>query len=326
MPEKKLSSDYLESDFTVQKEEAGMRADAYLALKAPFLSRTRLKQKIQQGQSLINGKKYSASKKVREGDMIRVIWREKDDRTPAPEPDILYEDNWILAVYKPAGLPVHPTGRKQSGTLIQGVHERYKAEIEKSLKEDDKEFYPRLINRLDLFTSGVVLIGKHKEPLLVFHEMIAERKIHKQYSALLIGELEKENGLIDFPLGIDDESEIRLKQKVREDGLPSQTRYEVAERLHGHTLVKTSPLTGRQHQIRVHFAYLGFPVWGDLVYIDESLFLRYIKNNCELDETMPHRHCLHAESVTFHHPFLDQEITINCEIPEDMEKIVSLYR
>jgi len=314
-------SDYIVSEFVVRKEHEGMRADAFLALKADFLSRTRIKQKIQNGESLLNGKPHSASKRLKRGDVLTVRWRSTDDRVPAPVPDVVYEDECFIAVNKPAGVPVHPTGRKQSGTLLQGVYARMREEIHAELLRGAGEFYPRLLNRLDLFTSGVVLVAKTKKAFVEVQKLQVRRKVHKRYVVLVEGRVDPPKGEITFPLGPDEESGIFIKQCVRDDGLPSCTRYEVIRYAGSCTLLHAWPVTGRQHQIRVHFAALGHPVWGDLIYKDEALFFRYYENDCST-EGLPPRHALHAEVLEFVHPFSGRRLSITAPLTPDMEEII----
>ncbi|MFC1582285.1 RluA family pseudouridine synthase [Planctomycetota bacterium] len=321
----KFLSDYLETEYRADKEETGMRADSFLAAHVGFFSRTRLKQKIQAGESLLNGRRHSASKRVREGDVFTVTWRKQDDRVPAPMSEILYEDEWLLAVMKPAGMAVHPTGRKQSGTLIQGIHEYFKENILESLQRDDSDFYPRLINRLDLFTSGIVLVAKHKEAFVAMQELQIRKEYDKRYLTLVEGRLEPEEGSFDWPLAKDEQSEIYVKQTVREDGLASVTHYHVREYLDGHTLAEARPVSGRQHQIRVHFARAGHPVWGDLIYKDEALFMKYLENDFNL-EGLPPRHALHAERMGFVHPFTGERLEIRAAVPEGLKAIIETIR
>lgn len=320
MNNSRLFSDYITSEFTAEKKHEGMRADVFLAAKADFLSRTRLKQKIQQGQSLLNGRRHSASKRVRKGDIFSVTWRRRDDRPPPPEPDILYEDTYLLAVNKPAGTAVHPTGRKQSGTIIQSVCQHYRDRILSSLENrDEKEFYPRLINRLDLFTSGIVLVAKHKDTFVKAQKLIAAGRITKRYTAVAEGLVKPAQGTVQLPLGRDEQSDIYIRQSVREDGLPSETRYHVIEWMDSCTLLHAWPVTGRQHQIRVHLAELGHPVCGDLIYKDEKLFKTYYRNGCST-EGLPARHALHAEQVDFTHPCTGEPVTVTAPVPADMKE------
>ena len=317
----------------VAREHAGLRADVYLALCLPFLARTRIRQKIQTGESLLNGRRYATSARLREGDEITIEWRGPVDGTPAPRLDILFEDEWILAVDKPAGIASHPMGRIQSGTAIQFARERDAAEIAAHLARGDAGFYPRLVNRLDVFTSGVVLVARTRHALRAMHKLVAERRLEKSYVALVEGLLAEEEGRIELAVGRDETSAVALKMAARADGLPSLTTYRVIRRLPRHTLVRAFPLTGRQHQIRVHFAAIGHPVWGDLLYKDERLFLRdldFVKGDGTLggipdgipDADLPARHLLHAEEVSFVHPGTGAAVRIHSPLPADFERIV----
>jgi RluA family pseudouridine synthase len=315
----------------VPPEHAGLRADVFLAMKAPFLSRTRIRQKIQQGESLLNGRRYASSARLQAGDRIELRWRPAgpgaaSSGAPAASPAILYEDEHLLALDKPAGMPVHPTGRKQAGTLVQAVHARYRSEIERSLARGDPGFYPSLVNRLDLFSSGIVLLAKRRDVLQAMHRRIAGGGVGKRYRVLVRGSVERDRGAIDLAIGRDEESRIGIRRRVRPDGLPCRSEYRVLERLAGHTLLHACPLTGRQHQLRVHFAAVGHPVWGDLIYVDERLFLRYYANGCRLDETLPPRQGLHAEWMAFTHPVTGQPVEIAAPLPDDLARILDALR
>jgi RluA family pseudouridine synthase len=302
---------------------AGMRAVAFLCRELPFLSRTRIRQKIQMGESLLNGRRYASSTRLKEGDEITLEWRGVPDRGPQPELEILYEDEYLLAVNKPAGIASHPMGRTQSGTVIQSARQLYAGNIRDSLNHGDGRFYPSLVNRLDTFTSGIVLIAKVRDALLALQDLTARALISKEYAACVEGRVAEDEGRITLPIGRDAASTVRVKMAARPDGLPSVTEYRVRRRLPAHTLLSAFPLTGRQHQIRVHLAALGHPVWGDLLYKDEELFLRYQRNAGVLDDSLPSRQCLHAERVTFIHPMTRTTVTITAPIPRDFLEILS---
>ncbi len=309
--------------FRVGPEQAGLRADLFLSLQAAFLSRTLLKRKIMRGEALVNGHRLSTSTRLRKGDLVEILYRPADDTSPAWKPEILFEDPHLLAVNKPAGVPVHPAGRKQAGTVIQAVRDRFREETARSLLRGDPGFYPCLVNRLDLFSSGVVLIAKHRQALLAMHRLIARGEVEKRYLVIVRGRLEPASGRFTDPIGRDAASRIELKRAVRADGLPAVTEYQTLEILNGYTLAAARPLTGRQHQIRVHFAARCHPVWGDLLYADESLFLRYLANGCRLDGSLPPRQGLHAERVRFQHPLDGIEVEVTAPPPEDFLRILA---
>ena len=312
----------------VEAIHAGLRAEAFLALKFPSLSRTRLKQKIMSGEARVNGHRLATSTLLREGDLLAVNWREEPG--PPVELQTLYEDEHLLAVNKPAGLPIHPAGRRLRGTLIQSVRQVFRLQIQRSLEAGDLGFYPSLVHRLDLFSSGVVLIAKDRGTLVAMHRLLAGGGVSKRYLALACGEVAppagSPRGRIEGPIGPDPSSRVRMRRCIRPDGLPAVTEYEVLERLRGHTLLAVYPLTGRQHQIRVHLASLGHPLWGDLIYQDESLFLRYAEAGFRLGPGLPPRHGLHAERVRFLHPAGGQELELTAPLPEDLARVIANLR
>ncbi|MFH1709331.1 MAG: RluA family pseudouridine synthase [Planctomycetota bacterium] len=325
MEEYKFLSDYLESEYTVRTEQAGMRADLFLAMNVEFFSRTRIKNKIQDGEITVNDRPLISSYRVKPGDVFKVTWRRVDDRPPPPPIDIVYDDAWFVAVNKPAAMPVHPSGRKQAGTLIQAVHAHFHDQIMASLATGEGDFYPRLVNRLDNFTSGVTLLAKGKKIFIAIQEVQVRREIDKRYLCLVEGRLEPSEGMIDLPIGKALNTLITVKQGVRPDGFPSVTHYKVREYLNGHTLVEAEPVTGRQHQLRVHFAHLGHPVWGDLIYKDEARFFKYYEQDFALDG-LPPRHGLHAEYLAFPHPFTRMRLEITAPPPADFTAIVDSLR
>jgi 23S rRNA pseudouridine1911/1915/1917 synthase len=319
---------------TVTAGQAGLRADVFLALRFPLLSRTRVRRKIQMGESLLNGRRFASSARLREGDEVAVFWRSSPVDAPPPAMAVLYEDEMLAAVDKPAGVPVHPAGGRQSFTLIQGARAVYRDRIQESLARGDPSFYPSLVHRIDTFTSGVVLIAKTREMLLKMHALAAAGGLGKEYLAVVEGIVEPDSGRIDMPIGLACGGRVRLRMEVRPDGRPAVTEYQVARRLAGHTLLRVRPLTGRTHQIRVHLAAAGHPLWGDLIYKDESLFLRYWENRRREenrgggedrpapDPSLPPRHLLHALRVSFIHPFSGRMMQIESPVPADFEDIV----
>jgi len=314
------------SHLRVPPELAGLRADAYLFRELPALSRRRIRQKIQMGESLLNGRRYSTATRLRAGDEISVTWRGVPQRGPCPDLEVLFEDGHLLAVNKPAGVASHQMGKHQSGTVVQFARLRFEAAIRDSLERGDMSFYPTLVNRLDVFTSGIVLIAKTRAMHRAMQALIARRLIVREYIALVEGWMDDDEGIIELPLGPDPTSGVRVKMACRADGRKSSTRYTVIERLPGHTLLRVRPLTGRQHQIRVHFAALGHPVAGDLLYKDETFFLAAQKAEGASEGITVPRHCLHARLAGFTHPVTGADVQIEAPVPADFQTVVDRIR
>jgi RluA family pseudouridine synthase len=319
------SSDHREaaSVLRVEPARAGMRADAFLFHQLPFVSRTRVRQKIQAGESLLNGHRFSTATRLRAGDEVRIWWRNEPREQPAAALSILFEDDHLLAADKPAGMAAHPMGGRQAGTLVQAVRERYRERTLARLEQGDASFYPTLVNRLDVPTSGIVLFALTRGIHKAMQAMSTARLIEKEYAALVEGVVDGERGLIDLPIGPCVDARVRLKMGCRTDGKESRTRWEVIERLPAHTLLRVFPLTGRQHQLRVHLAAIGHPIVGDLLYKDERLFLAALGGE---GAALPPRLCLHARRAAFDHPVGGGRVVIESVLPADFLTVLQELR
>jgi 23S rRNA pseudouridine1911/1915/1917 synthase len=306
----------------VAPPRAGMRTDAFLAHELPALSRTLIRQKVQTGEVLINGHRCSTATRVRAGDWLRISWRGAPVSGPLPEMPVLFEDEWLLAVDKPAGVASHPVGRRQHGTVVQWARARYAGLIRADLERGGREFYPTLVNRLDVFTSGIILLAKTRTAHAALQDIVTRRLVSKEYIALVEGVIAEDQGRMDSPIGLDPDSAVRVKRALRPDGLPSVTTYTVLRRLPGRTLISAFPITGRQHQIRVHCSGMGHPVCGDLLYRDERLFLLYLRGGGAPDGSLPARQLLHAARVSFTHPLTGARVVIESPLPEDFLAVV----
>jgi len=317
----------------VPPERAGLRADAFFCLAFPLLSRTRIRQKIQQGEATLNGRRFATSARLRAGDEITVAWRGPvpEERRDEEPPVILFEDEWFLAVDKSVGQASHPSGAIQSGTLIQQVRRHLLPATRARIAGGDRAAWPTLVGRLDRFTSGVVLVAKTAPALVAMQRLRAEGLVERRYLAVVEGILADDAGAIEAPLGPAERdpagagsgTTVALRMVVRPDGLPCVTAFRVLERGSGCTALHATARTGRQHQIRAHFASIGHPVAGDLIYRDEALFLRYWRNGCRLDESLPPRHLLHAERMAFDHPFTGVRLVIEAAVPDDFRAMAA---
>jgi RluA family pseudouridine synthase len=307
--------------YVVAAADAGTRADEYLEHRAPVPSRAFLRRTIQGGGARVNGHRMASSTRLREGDTVVVSWRTRDYEPAALGPRILYRDEHLLALDKPAGMLVHPVGRGAEATLIDVVREALRPVLAES-----NGLSPGLVNRLDQRTSGIVLVAWNPATLASLHRLIGGGGVEKKYVALVAGEMEADVGAVVAPIGKARASAVAIRRAVRGDGQEAVTLYAVRERLAGATLLDVRPLTGRQHQIRVHLAAVGHPVWGDLIYADEALFLRSHAADTGGGPPLPARHALHAAAVRFRHPVTGVVVEIESPIPPDFAWILQGLR
>jgi 23S rRNA pseudouridine1911/1915/1917 synthase len=308
-------------ELTVGLSWAGFRADVFLFHELPGVSRTRIRQKVQGGDALLNAHRFSTSTRLRTGDVVVVTWRGAPGPGGGPDLEVLYEDEHLLIVDKPAGVATHPAGGRQTATVVQFARRLLEGRIRASLERGDPSIYPTVVNRLDVHTSGIVVLALSRGVHRAMQAMAGAHRLEKEYIALVEGRVRDDQGLIDLPLGFSQSSAVRLKMACRPDGKESRTGYRVIERLPRHTLVRVFPQTGRQHQIRVHFAAIGHPVAGDLLYKDERLFLA-----AQEHPRLAARHALHAARVTFTHPSTAAVVDVQAGVPGDLAAMIEAAR
>jgi 23S rRNA pseudouridine1911/1915/1917 synthase len=307
-----VPDDALTSVFTVPPELAGHRLDRWFALELPRLTRTRAQRIVESWAFDAQGRQLRPSHRVRDGEVIVVFrprWEEPDAPRDVP---ILFRDDHMIAVDKPAGLPVHPSARYHQNTLTTVLSERYPGER------------LALAHRLDRETSGVLLAARTLPAERALKQSFAGRDVHKTYLAIVHGTVERDAFIVDAPLGLEG-GEVSVKMCVkpeRDGGAASLTRVEVRERLDGYTLVAAHPETGRQHQIRVHLAHAGHPIVGDKLYAHgDEVFLRCLDGPLD-DETaallMLSRHALHAHAIVFPHPETGVATRVESPLPDDL--------
>ena len=303
----------IEHAFVVEGECAGWRLDRFLKKKIPRLSRTRL-QRVIRGDCQVDGRPGKPSQVVAAGQTV-VFRRPAPNEPDAPrELPILLEDPAFYALDKPAGIAMHPTAKFHHSTVTAVLRERFPGEP------------LQITHRLDLETSGVLLVARTRDAAVALKGAFARRRVHKRYLAIVLGALEGE-GVIDLPLALAG-GLVRVKMAVREGGLPARTRYRVRERLHDHTLVECFPETGRQHQIRAHLAAIGHPVVGDKLYPDERVFADYQDHgfSAVADRVTLPRQALHAEGVAFPHPVTGETVEVSSPLAADLSAFVDAAR
>lgn len=259
------------------------------------------KKMIKDNKVQINGKKAYRDSSVKDGDLVELDTAEQVNTAIEPEDipiSIIYEDELLLAVNKPPYMLVHPTPNHPGGTLLNAAAWYFRQ------KGEDSSL--RLLNRLDMNTSGMVIIPKSAAVHSRLDEMRKTGAVRKFYTAVVDGTMESQKGRIDEPIGRDASDPI--KRKVTTDGQPSMTIYETLKISGGHSLVRLELVTGRTHQIRVHLSHLGHPVTGDELYGTESGLIG--------------RQALHASDMELPHPGGSGTLKLHAELPEDMLLLV----
>ncbi len=291
--------------FEVRGWMQGFRLDRILKKKLAPISRHYWGKAVDAGEVTVGGKCRRRSYRVQEGQEIRVC-SEALTRIGAAawagEISVLYEDEHILAVNKPAGLIVHPINLLTRGAVTQWIEDRYGAPA-------------HLCHRLDRFTSGLILVARSPEIARIMMEAFVGRHVSKVYLALVEGAVEDSQGSIDLPLRKAPESGIRLKMLAEKGAsISAKTSWKVIERFSEATLLEVSPHTGRQHQIRAHLEALGHPIVNDRLYgpvIDFEYFNSSVGNRSAYYDSW---HALHAHRLSFCHPVTKTSMCIEAPV------------
>lgn len=297
-------------------EHVGLRLDAYLASQIESWSRARLQRLIENEDVLVNGKVAKPSYKLREHDEIEVelIAPPADFFTPENIPlEIVYEDETLAVVNKPAGLVVHPAAGTPSGTLANALAYHFQ-------QLPDRGVRPGIVHRLDRDTSGLIVVAKTEAALENLSDQFRDRTVFKSYLALVHGRVAN-SGKIDQPLARDKSNRTRMA--VVRGGRNALTLYRVRQAFDRFTLLEVELKTGRTHQIRVHLAWLKHPVVGDETYgggrdntIRDPQLRARIRNL--------KRHFLHAEKLGFTHPVKQEFMKFESPLPQDLTELLAV--
>jgi len=285
-------------------EDSGTRLDVFLA-SAASISRSYAQKLIANGNVLVNGISAKASYKLEAGDAITGAIPEPEPLTILPEEiplKIIYEDSDILVIDKPAGLTVHPAPGNWEHTLVNAL-----LAYCPDLAGIGGKIRPGIVHRLDKNTSGVMVVAKNNIAQYSLSSQIKERRVKKGYLALVEGHLNPRQGAIEAQLGRDPKN--RKKMAVVMGGRDARTDYKVIDYLERYTYLKAIPQTGRTHQIRVHFAAIGHPVFADSVYGKKNDLLA--------------RHFLHANLLGFELPGSNEYVEFTAELPQDLQGVLS---
>ena len=299
----------------LQVDVGGERLDCYLARALPDLSRSQVQRLIRDGLVALGEETPKPGTPVSPGMqmVVRIPLSPSDEVRPQPIPlDVVYEDNDLLVVNKPAGMVVHPGHGHSQGTLVNALLGRYPA-----LTVGDSG-RPGIVHRLDRDTSGLIVVAKTEHALEHLRRQFKSRKVQKTYLALVYGQPPAPEGIIEAPVGRDPRQ--RQRMAVVADGRPARTRYELWEDLGGYSLLSVSPETGRTHQIRVHLAWLGVPVAGDPVYGHER-GARRARRDVGLQ-----RQFLHAWRLSFDHPGGKGTVSLEAPLPVDLQQVMESLR
>ena len=313
---------------TISATDAGKRLDAYLAERIAGWSRSRLQRLIDNSDILVNGKKAKSSYKLREGDEIDVDLTEQPTAQFEPERiplDIVFEDEYLAVINKPAGMVVHPGSGINSGTLANALAYHFGADLSELGGVDEQSKIQNLksrigiVHRLDKDTSGLIVVAKDEQTHDSLSEQFRDRKVFKSYVALVHGSPRENSGTIERPIARD--RWHRTKMIVAANGRNALSLWKVRERFEKFTLVDVEIKTGRTHQIRVHLASINHPVVGDATYNegrDNTIADHEIKRAVE----SLNRFFLHAERLAFAHPETGDRLEFAQRLPSELESLL----
>lgn len=292
-------------------EEGNKRIDKVIRDRIPELSRTEGQRLIEAEQVTVQGQPRKPAYRVEVGDRVTVILPPSEpDRPVQPEPiplDIVYEDEHLLGVNKPAGMVVHPAPGHPDGTLVNALLAYYPP-----IANAGQRNRAGIVHRLDKETSGVLVVAKEEDVLRAIQEQFRKRQVEKTYLALVRGRVQPPEGIVEVPIGRHPRDRQRMAPLA--DGKYARTRYHAVEFFRDHTLLRVHPYTGRTHQIRVHLSWLGYPVVGDDVYGRRG------------GQLLQDRHFLHAHTLSFVHPATGEELTLEAPMPVQLQHILERLR
>jgi len=299
-----------EREVTFIADGEGERLDRAISAQVSGVSRALAQRLIKDGEVTVNGRLSKPSYRVQPGDeiLVRVPGETPEEILPEDIPlDVIYEDDVLLVVNKPAGMVVHPALGHTSGTLVNAVLARCPQVAEVGGPER-----AGIVHRLDKDTSGLILIAKDEPTRAALQRQFKRRQVVKTYLALVEDQVQPREGIIEAPVGRDKRQ--RKKMAVVRRGRQARTTYRAVEYFPYHTLLEVRPHTGRTHQVRVHLAWMGYPIVGDAVY------------GRRRQRLLSSRHFLHAARLRFTHPTTGEEIEFEAPLPPKLEAVLKQLR
>jgi 23S rRNA pseudouridine1911/1915/1917 synthase len=314
--------------FQITEEDAGRRLDEFLESRFGGLSRMRIANLVSAGVCTINRIAAQRGWRVAAGDLVEIAFEE--GAPTAMEPDvvpleILYEDEHLVVVVKPAGMLVHPTLNVKRGTLANALAYHFNRDFYNNQQsaittpahgQQHSLERPGLVHRLDRATSGLMVIARTDHALSRLSRHFQRRLVEKRYLALARGRMSEDEGEMNAPIGRDDER--RPRWWVIENGKTAVTRFNVRERFDQATLVELEPVTGRTNQLRIHCAYYGHPILGDELYGTDDA--------SRITDDHLARLCLHAWRLAFHHPANGEWMEFTSPLPDTIARFVDALR
>lgn len=315
--------------YTATQGQEPLRVDKFLMNFIENATRNKIQQAIKAGNVLVNEQTVKANYKVKPFDVVRVVLAHPPhENLLVPEDiplDIVYEDDELIVVNKPAGMVVHPGHGNYSGTLVNGLI----FHIEKLPKNSDER--PGLVHRIDKDTSGLLVVAKSDFTMAHLAKQFFDKKTQRVYHALVWGNVENEEGTIEGHIGRSLKNRLQMSVFPNgEHGKPAITHYKVLERFNYVTLVECRLETGRTHQIRAHFKHIGHTLFNDERYggdqvLKGTTFTKYKQfvENCF--KVLP-RQALHAKTLGFRHPITKEILYFNSDLPQDMLDVIEKWR
>ena len=296
---------------TAGPEAAGERLDSFLTARLPGLTRSAAARLIETGQVLVDGKPARKSARLAGGETVEVTLPDPEPADALPQDiplDVVYEDDDVIVVNKPSGLVVHPAPGHPDGTLVNALLHHCGG----SLSGVGGELRPGIVHRIDRATSGLIIAAKNDAAHQALSAQLQDHSLARTYEAVVVGNLREDAGTVDAPIGRCPSD--RKKMAVVPNGKRAVTHWEVLERFPGYTYVRCRLETGRTHQIRVHMAHLGHPIYGDTVYGGKKPVPGLTGQ------------CLHAVGLRFVHPRTGETVELSCPLSGEFQALLEKLR
>ena len=289
-------------DYIIDEDSAGLRVEQFLRRKR-YSGQNLSEIKRMPKSILVNGVHYYMRQELSKGDhlQVRICETQNSEKIPPTKLplDIIYEDEDLLVLNKPAGMPIHPSLNNYTNSMANALAYYFQSQ--------GKPFIFRCCNRLDRDTSGLTIVSKHLVSGSILSDMTKYREVHREYLAIARGSVTPSEGTIQAPLGRK-EGTISERTVDWEHGEDAVTHYKVVKEANGHSLVSLRLETGRTHQIRIHMKYLGYPLIGDYLYNPDMEYMT--------------RQALHSHHMEFTHPITGEHMSFTAPLPEDMARVM----